>query len=484
VKRAASVAALLFFGGALGAQKVVVRDAGPDAAGQRLVQLLANPATRVIVADTVEIARDSTIRSGLVIVGRRATIAGEVRGNVIVAGGDLFLSPGVRIGGDAIAIGGGVYGTLLGVVTGTQESYRDFTYDVERSGDTVYLRYRPTYVERIGGPLSLPGVFGLRIPTYDRTNGISLGIGPAFETKGLRANAVAVYRSNLGRVDPQLSVTAPLTRRTSADLFAGRDTRSNDDWINSRLANSVNVFINGRDERDWYRATVIRAHLSSFLTPLGATAIGVQMEKASEVRPLPGSGGGPWSITGRHSVEGMLRPNIPFVGTTTHSILLDQTLTWAGTDYQASLTASDEMAVSTNGFQQFTGNGKVSFATFGLQRYRGELHTSIGDGPEQRYGCLGGSGTLPVEETFSMCGNHVLYIDNRYEIPISMIVLPLVGSPTLTLRYAVGGAAVGALPDLAQNIGVRLSVPFLRVQLMYDPSARKTKFSAGLSLSR
>jgi hypothetical protein len=482
--RAACTAALVMFVGSAGAQTVVVREAGPDPVGLRLQQLLANPATTIVVRDTVDIPRDSTILGPLVVVGRRVSIAGEVRGTVIVAGGDLFLRPGVRITGDAIAIGGGTYGTMLGVVTGAESSYRDFTYDAGREADTIYLRYRQTYVERAGGPVYLPGVLGLRIPSYDRTNGVSLGIGPALEVKGMTADAVAVYRSNLGVVDPQLTIAQSLSSRASADVFVGRNTRTNDAWISGRLGNSINVLLNGRDERDWYRATVARTRLNGALTPLGTTSIGFQSERATDVRPQARTTGAPWSITSRHSVEGVLRPNIPFAGSSTNSILLGQTLNWLGPDYQATVSVNDEIAISSSRFQQFSANVKVSFATFGTQRFRAELHTSIGSGPEQRYGCLGGSGTLPVEETFSMCGNHVLYVDNRYEIPISKVVLPMVGSPTLTFRYALGGAAVGGLPGLAQNIGVRLAIPFARVQVMHDPAAGKTELSAGLSLSR
>jgi hypothetical protein len=43
---------------------------------------------------------------------------------------------------------------------------------------------------------------------------------------------------------------------------------------------------------------------------------------------------------------------------------------------------------------------------------------------------------------------------------------------------------VQSLPDLTQIVGLRLSVPYARVQYLIDTGTRKTKLTAGLSLSR
>ena len=75
-------------------------------------------------------------------------------------------------------------------------------------------------------------------------------------------------------------------------------------------------------------------------------------------------------------------------------------------------------------------------------------------------------------------------MESRYEIPIQQVQLPFVGSPTLTFRHILGSAGVQRLPDLTQVVGVRLSVRFARVQYLVDTGTRKSKFSAGLSLSR
>ena len=49
-------------------------------------------------------------------------------------------------------------------------------------------------------------------------------------------------------------------------------------------------------------------------------------------------------------------------------------------------------------------------------------------------------------------------MESRYIIPIQTVVLPLVGSPTVTLRHILGTAGIQRLPALTQIVGVRLSV--------------------------
>ena len=68
--RRACLAALLLVGRLAVAQSpvVVVKDAGPGPVGRYLATLLANPGTRVIIADTVILPADSVYPSSVVIV--------------------------------------------------------------------------------------------------------------------------------------------------------------------------------------------------------------------------------------------------------------------------------------------------------------------------------------------------------------------------------------------------------------------------------
>lgn len=492
----ACLAALLLIGRLAAAQSpvVVVRDAGPGPVGRYLAALLANPATRVIVADTVILPADSVYPSSVVVIGKRASVAGNVRGDVVVVGGDLFIKPRARIEGEGIAIGGGAYGSMLGVVRGGLTSHRDFTYDAVELDGRIELRYRETYVTSGGGgPVSWPVLYGIRIPTYDRSNGVSLPIGPAIVAGPVEVDVLGTYRSQIGRVDPSVNGTIRMGRKTWVEGFAGRESRSNEVWINSPFSNSLNVLLSGKDERNWYRATggwltINRKFETATMT--SSYAIGGATEQARAVRPDLYPTSGPWSFTGRRSAKGMYRPNPQVPAGTITSALAGAKYQWTAGAVKARLDVDLEVPVSGTPearFVQTTVDGRIDFPTFGAQRYRFEAHgvlTSGDTAPMQRFAYLGGSGTLPTEELLTFGGDELLFIESRYEIPIPAVQLPFIGPPTLTFRHILGAAGVQTLPDITQIIGARLSVPFVRAELLMDTGTRKLRFRAGLSLSR
>src|SRR5260370_11439733 len=139
-------------------------------------------------------------------------------------------------------------------------------------------------------------------------------------------------------------------------------------------------------------------------------------------------------------------------------------------------------------FVQMTVDGQINVPTFGLQRYRFDVHAILSRGdtaPLQRYGYLGGAGTLgTIEPLLSLGGDELLFLENRYIIPVPALKLPLVGSPTVTLRHILGTAAVQHLPALTQIVGLRLSPLLVRGELLMDTRTRKAEFHAGLSLAR
>ena len=488
--------ALLLAGTLAGAQQptVVIRDAGPGPVGGYLEATLRKPDTRVIVADTVRIPKDSSFPGALVIIGRRAELRGTVHGDVIVVGGDLFLKPGGPIDGQGIAIGGGAYGSLLATVRDGLTSHRDFTYDATPSGNVIELRYRENYVGARPSILELPALYGLRIPTYDRSNGVSLAVGPALAVGRATVDLVGTYRSQIGRVDPSAQVRLDLGRRTWVEGFAGRETRTNDDWISGAFSNSLNSLISGRDERNWYRATGGWATINrKFETPIMVStyAIGGSFERATAARPGPIPTSGPWSLFDRSdTAKGMFRPNPQIPGGDITSAIANAAYRWTAGQIKARVDLDVEAPISVSPgarFVQGTVDGRIDFPTFGLQRYRFELHAvgTTETAPGQRFVYLGGSGTLPTDEVLlGRAGDALLFMESRYEVPVPSVQLPFLGSPTLTFRHILGSAGVQSLPDFTQIVGVRLSVPYARVQYLIDTGTRKTKLTAGLSISR
>ena len=495
--RLALIAAALYGTAFAPLPPVVVRDPGPGPTGRYLVGTLAKGDTRVLMADTLMITKDSVFPGAVVVIGKRVTVSSEIKGDLIVVGGDLFIKPGARIMGQAIAIGGGVYASLLASERDGRTSYRDFTFDAERANGVIELRYRELTIVPVESPIQLPGVYGLRIPTYDRSNGLSLPAGPTItlDRGRLTVEPLATYRSQIGQVDPSIRANWRTGRGFSLRAFAARDTRSNDAWITSDLSNSLNALLIGRDTRNWYRATheeVTANRVFETPTMTSTYRLGGQLERASSARPDSIPTSGPWSFLGKHSVEGMLRGNPQIPGGNLASVIGGANYAWNATDVKSTLDVGFEVPASstptTNRFVQMTIDGVITFPTFGLQRYRFDAHAILTRGdtaPVQRFGYLGGAGTLgTVEPLLSLGGDELLFLENRYIIPVPAIRLPFVGSPTVTLRHILGAAAIQRMPALTQIVGVRLSVLLVRADVLMDTKTHKVEIHTGLSLVR
>lgn len=479
------------------AGRVFVRDVGPGWSGRWLRDALAAGAV-VYAADTAHPAafpRDASFDRTIVVVGGPATVASVVHGDVIVVGGDLFLRPGVQIQGRAIAIGGGVYWTSLGTVSGGRYAFQDHTYLSHRLPDgSVALDYHPLEV-RDTRVVNWPGVYGLRIPSYDRTNGLSVPFGPTLspDTARVEIEPLVVYRSQLGVVDPQLHLRAGVGRHLEVTAVAGRQTLSNDRWIYGDLINSVTALFVGNDVRNYYRGDRLDARIAyrweGAATQLTVRAGGLT-ERAWSVRPDSGARGGPWSVLGRRDVEKMLRPNPRVAPGRITSALASARAEWDEPALQAHLDASVEVPVDAVGdaaFVQTTIDGKVVFPTFGTQRMEVESHAVVTSGdtpPPQRFAYLGGSGTLPTFDLLEFGGDQLMFVEGRYVVPIERVRIRILGVPTFMVRYMAGAAGVGELPSFEQNIGVRLAISLVRVDYVIDPATRESRLSFGISLAR
>ncbi|HKW46435.1 MAG TPA: hypothetical protein VJN70_03290, partial [Gemmatimonadaceae bacterium] len=362
-------------GARLDAQQIVVRDPGPGSFGHRLAGMLASPHQLIAPAPTPAVLpRDTAFRQSVVILQRDVVIEGHVHGDVIVVGGDAFLHPGAIVDGRVIAIGGGVYGSLLAITRGGIESHGDFTFDARASGSTYVLDYR-VLREHPSPAFLLPGVYGVRIPAYDRSNGLSLPFGPtiSLDTGYIELNPIVTYRSNIGAFDPSLDGEFAFGRRTRLHAYFGRTTLSNDDWIWTDLVNSAAVLGLGLDTRNYYRADrgeVTLHRLVETSTLELAPYLGLRAERNRSIRPDSFATGGPWSFVGRTDREDMLRPNPHVVSGTLESVLFGTLLDWQQQGVRVSLNLTNEAAALDIGslrFLQSTLDGVVRFPTFGPQ---------------------------------------------------------------------------------------------------------------------
>lgn len=490
--RARAAAFVLVVPFSLGAQEVVVRDAGPAPASEIIQHVLAAPHTVRAGNDRLVLSRDSAISTSLLVLGRPTYLAGRVDGDVVVIGADLFLRPGADVRGRAVAVGGTVATTTLGTVAGGTLSLRDETYDITREDAGYALRHRDLRAAEVAPVFSLAGVSGLLFPSYERVDGLSIPVGVTVGSPGglVSLTPTATYRSRLGTIDPGATLLVTPSARLRLVVTGGRTTRTNDDWIYSDPVNSLTSFFAGIDTRNYFRSVGGDARLiatvdrSSFLLE---PYIGARVER---VRPISATGD-VWSMFGRDDSLRMSRPN-PFVEAG------DLTSAIAGADWElyvndvtghGYLRAEQSFRTpdGTSNFLQFTLHGSIQFPTFGTQSLKVKVHgvTGFGDTtPMSRFAYLGGSGTLSTLDLLEQGGSTLLFVENRYQIPIDAIQLPVIGAPVLSIRDAFGGAGIGKLPALQHEVGLGVGLSALHLDVNTAVAGRKrTKVSLGISLS-
>jgi hypothetical protein len=485
---------------AASAQDVVVRSSGPGRGAEIVRRVVAGPHVVRAGAGRLDVPRDSTFTSTLVVLGRPTYLAGRVLGDVVVVGADLFLRPGADVTGRAIAIGGTVSETTLGQVGGGVESLRDETYDVELRGDQYVLDYRSTRAEANDPLFRLGGFSGLRMPSYNRVDGLSLPVGVLlqFGHHALEIEPYATYRSRLGVVDPAVEFRTRQSARYRVEGHAGRETRSNERWIYRDLLNSAVALFSGTDARNYYRADLAEARLIAHVERGSFTMepyLGGQYERARPITAV----GNVWSLFGRTDSLRMARPN-PLVDRATIGSALGgvelRTLGFVTSRVKADLEVGmnvdlDDVATAiapgSSEFTQLTFDGTVQLPSFRTHTLRIDAHAvaTAGAAPRARYAYLGGTGTLKTLDLLEMGGTKLLFLESRYLIPLDFIQLPVVGGPVLTLRDAFGAAGVTSLPDFQHEIGVGIGVSVLRIEYTQAVAGKSgSEFGFGVSLSR
>ena len=487
------IALVLLLGGASAAraQDIVVRTGAGRNSAEFVREAVAQPHVIVRGTGRLDLPRDSTITSTLIVVGRPTYLASNVHGNVVVIGGDLFLRPGADVAGHAVAIGGTVSSTTLGHVGGRIESYPDDVYDVSQEPTGTVLNLRETEVADPIPLVQTNGIYGVMLPTYERVDGLSVPFGAvvSLPSGAIVLEPTVTYRSRLGAWDPSLAAIVNEGRAVHFEGRVGYFTRTNDAWIYSDLVNSATTFFAGLDARDYFRSKTGEGRVFAAMTRPGLTLepfVGGRYESVSPITAV----GNVWAFKGRSDIEKMARPN-PLVeaGTIGSGLLGAQmydTLGVVTSRLRLEAEQSFSTVTGTSGFTQFTLDGRVGFPTFGAQSLHIRAHGvgTLGDSVTRaRYGYLGGSGTLPVVDLLELGGTDLLFVESRYLIPVPGVTLPMIGAPVLTLSDFLGAAGVGSLPKLEQELGVGIGLSALHLDFVTDAGgSRGHKFSLSLSL--
>jgi hypothetical protein len=356
--------------------------------------------------------------------------------------------------------------------------------------DTSYVEYGESWI-------ALPLGVGLRVPSYDRVDGLSLPWGPeiSLADEHIRIDPTVTYRSHIGKFDPFVTANLRTTSGILLDLAGGRGTFTNDDWIRSDIVNSLAALFVGSDSRNYFRADRGWAILSKeigwpdlTITP----GIGGRLENDWSTGVPVAHTNAPWSMFGKTKrlKMGRLNPSIDdgHIASGLGRLLAE----YESDGVKASFAGLIEHAFDTppifsiegrdlsGDFTQFTLHGTVGFPTFRTQRFdfRGHMVATSGDFvPAQRYAYLGGAGTLATVDLLALGGDRLFFVTGEYSVPIERIQLPVIGSPVVSLIYSAGSAGVGELPDFIQNIGVGLGVKLIKAEYHVDPNYKKTSFT-------
>jgi hypothetical protein len=486
---------VLSFAAAAQDSTLTIRNPGASDAEQIVEQTLSHRYIRRHEDFNTRLFRDSVFDTTVVILNSDATVASTVHGDVVVINGDLFLQPGAAIDGRAVAIGGGVYDSHQARVGGAKLSFRDAHFDTARTSRGVELVYRPPAPpeDRIR-VITLPALFGLRVPEYNRVDGLSMPFGPRI-TLGQRRviiDPTVIYRSNLGAYDLGATARAAIGRGWSATAFAGKGTFSNDRWIQTDLANSISTFGVGSDYRNYWRAARFEARITH------------EWEGANGDLQLSGGGrteddwsmrgGDAWSLFNRTDTLHMERPNPPVERGRLSSALGGIRGSWQREHVELAGGADVEVvldAPSDERFTQTTVFARVAFPTFvtrlGTQSFVFHTHMVLTAGdtaPPQRFSYLGGGGTLPTFPLLSRGGDQLVFLEGLYNFPIETLHVPFLGTPIVTLREMLAGTGVGSVGRFDSNIGVRLTLGLLSGEMFVNPDNGDHVFSLGLSIIR
>lgn len=465
-------------------QPVDVTGRGDPILDDLVRRVIADPSTLILTRDTL-LERGDTLHGQIAAVGITLRIEGVVDASLLIVDANVFVRPFGVVRGTVTNVAGGFWPSEYAVVEAEVHDHGDAPYDVEHRGDR--LRIVGTARRQIFDP---HGFRGIRLPTYDRVAGLTLGLGATW------------YPVRAGRVEPALHGWGAWAferedwvgalglslrgRRTDFDVTVERVTATHDAWIRGDLLNSLGVAVNGTDYRNYWAAERVRAGLRR-LTGDWTFRLGALVEDAESL-PVHDV----WSIDRPDSV----RPNPPIDEGRIASGLAGARVEVGSERVRADLDLSAEAGASVLGgdfeFARFIADagvaiGVISNHTLEVRaRAQGPL-PGTDSLPRQRWAILGGLGTLETLPVGSLRGDRAALVRTTYSIPLDPFRVPLLGTPVVQAVHAAGSAwtRAGDDDDLIQALGLRLHFPLLQVYGFVDPAGdRDTTFGVAVQLRR
>jgi len=470
------------------AQQVERTGRGMHEYDRQLDAVLAGSHT--LVSENRLIENGETVRGTVLVAGATLRVNGTIDGDLWIVDGNVFLRPSAVVTGTVYNLGGGFFPSEQASIAAVEDE--PFApYEVVRNEDgslrIVGTRHRSMFV--------LDGIRGVRVPTYDRVDGLTLGVGagvltPPIGTIEPMLRGWAEYRFERGEFTGGGEASA--TRGwTTVAVGAERTTATQDRWIRGDLTNSISVLWDGDDHRNYYQSDrgwlELRRVLEQKRHRDTDAFVRLQIEDAMS---LPE--GDPWSIRKPDSI----RPNpaVPEIRIT--SIVAGGLMSWQQPRLDAELEAEAEFAFDAfdgeRTFNRFVINGAAAVPALANHTITLQVHwraplPGTDSLPRQRWSMVGGSGTLPTFEIGEFAGDRVVFAEMRYIIPLpEYLRLPFAGVPSFNLIQASGTAWTHEQTRaLRHNFGAELRWPFFYTRILFDPEdIDEPKWSVGVSFPK
>lgn len=470
--RAGLLAAGLTALAAGGAAQTVERVGSSDVAlDRRLAALLTTDP--LIITEDRRIPVGDTIPRSVLVLDATVIHEGTILGDLVAVDAGVFVRHRATVDGDLVNVAGGLYRSAVARVGGTIIDLPHASYRVIREHDRVIIE-----ATRTPARLDLDGFAGIRVPTYDRVNGLTAEWGAGYRLPRL-LGATPTLRGHVGwrtaLSDPTYGGSLEL-RAASRTATVGyeRGWATHDGWVFGDLRNSLNYLWDGDDFRNYYEAErvwvgVSRAFGDEAKRFHAVLRLAGQIEDAGS---LPGSE--PWHILGDGT-----RANPPIDDGRITSATGAMDLTWHGRETNLAVGAEYEAGRDWQE-GEYTFDRVTAWARFAMHGFFdhtlevstfGQMPVGSDTLPAQRWTFVGGAGRLQTVPLGEHRGDHVLLVQSHYRIPTpDAVALPLLGAPELHLIHSAGMAWLGEdEPGMIQEIGGRLQFFGLYVQYMVQP---------------
>jgi hypothetical protein len=423
------------------------------------------------------VPRGDTLYGTIVVVDATLRLEGTIAGDLVGIDANLFLRPSGVVTGDVINLLGGFYPSELAAVHGERINEPNAPYRLSITDEVI--RFDGTDARP---RLERAGLRGLLAPSYDRVDGVSLGVGAALVLPYLgrgdpRLRGHLAYRSQRGVLTGGLELAAEVADLQFA-AGAERRTLTNEAWIRPRWSNSLEYLFLGLDYFDHYEADRVYAEATAATHARNVELTGTLRGQIEQARTL--EAGNPWSLLRRDRV----RPNREIDDGRILSAIAGARADYdgrtvvvnGGVDVEAG-NYTDDAGSPAQRFVRIEAGTHITIAALANHSLSVEARAASPLGgarvlPRQRWTMVGGDRTLYTQPIGAFHGDRLAWIHTTYAIPFPEAArLPILGPPTFELIHVAAMAwTADESRDLEQNIGVRLRAGFAYVRLVIDPA--------------